>query len=47
MPTVNYDWDELEDNIVEEFDDVGATIAEYDAEKAKTSGADEAPPSAG
>jgi RHS repeat-associated protein len=32
MPVVNYDWDELEDNIVEEFDDVGNTLAEYTTE---------------
>jgi hypothetical protein len=32
MPVVNYDWDELEDNIVEEYDDAGATIADYTTE---------------
>jgi RHS repeat-associated protein len=32
MPIVNYDWDELEDNIVEEFDDAGNTLAEYTTE---------------
>jgi RHS repeat-associated protein len=32
MPVVNYDWDELEDNIVEEFDDAGNTLAEYTTE---------------
>jgi RHS repeat-associated protein len=34
MTIVNYDWDEDEDNIVEEFDDVGNTIAEYTTEPA-------------
>lgn len=29
MPVVNYDWDEIEDNVAEEFDDTGTTIAEY------------------
>src|SRR5436190_23677137 len=32
MTTINYDWDEIEDNIVEEYDDAGATIAEYATE---------------
>lgn len=32
MTIVNYDWDEDEDNIVEEYDDTGATIAEYTTE---------------
>ena len=32
MPIVNYDWDEDEDNIVEEYDDTGSTIAEYTTE---------------
>ena len=32
MPIVNYDWDELEDNIVEEYDDAGVTIADYTTE---------------
>src|SRR5262245_49154371 len=32
MPVVNYDWDELEDNIVEEYDDPGAIIADYTTE---------------
>jgi RHS repeat-associated protein len=32
MPVVNYDWDELEDNIVEEFDEAGNTLAEYTTE---------------
>ena len=32
MPVVNYDWDELEDNIVEEYDDAGVTIADYTTE---------------
>ena len=32
MPIVNYDWDEDEDNIVEEYDDTGATVAEYTTE---------------
>jgi len=32
MVAINYDWDELEDNIDEEYDDSGATIAEYTTE---------------
>lgn len=32
MVAVNYDWDELEDNIDEEYDDSGITIAEYTTE---------------
>lgn len=32
MTIVNYDWDELEDNIAEEYDDTGATVAEYTTE---------------
>ena len=32
MVAVNYDWDELEDNIVEEYDDSGNAIAEYTTE---------------
>jgi RHS repeat-associated core domain len=29
MPAINYDWDDVEDNIVEEYDDAGITVAEY------------------
>ena len=29
MVAVNYDWDELEDNIDEEYDDAGIAVAEY------------------
>jgi RHS repeat-associated protein len=32
MVAVNYDWDELEDNIDEEYDDAASTIAEYTTE---------------
>jgi RHS repeat-associated protein len=32
MTIVNYDWDEDEDNIVEEYDDVGTIVAEYTTE---------------
>lgn len=32
MPAVNYDWDDVEDNIVEEYDDAGVTVAEYTTE---------------
>ena len=32
MTIVNYDWDEIENNIVEEYDDAGATVAEYTTE---------------
>lgn len=32
MVAINYDWDELEDNIDEEYDDTGNTIAEYTTE---------------
>ena len=32
MVAINYDWDELEDNIDEEYDDSGNTIAEYTTE---------------
>jgi RHS repeat-associated protein len=32
MVAVNYDWDELEDNIDEEYDDAGVTVAEYTTE---------------
>jgi hypothetical protein len=32
MVAVNFDWDELEDNIDEEYDDAGSTIAEYTTE---------------
>jgi RHS repeat-associated protein len=32
MTIVNYDWDEDEDNIVEEYDDTGNTVAEYTTE---------------
>ena len=32
MPIINYDWDEDEDNIVEEYDDTGVTVAEYTTE---------------
>jgi len=32
MVAINYDWDELEDNIVEEYDDAGAAIANYTTE---------------
>jgi RHS repeat-associated protein len=34
MPVVNYLWDTVEDNIVEEFDDAGTSIAEYTTEPA-------------
>lgn len=34
MTIVNYDWDEDEDNIVEEYDDTGTTVAEYTTEPA-------------
>src|SRR5262245_55842315 len=29
MPVVNYQWDTVEDNIIEEFDDSGTTVADY------------------
>jgi hypothetical protein len=29
MPTVHYLWDELDDNILEEYDDAGNVIAEF------------------
>ena len=32
MPVLNYDWDDLEDNIVEEYDDAGVAVAEYTTE---------------
>jgi len=32
MVAVNYDWDELEDNIDEEYDDAGNPVAEYTTE---------------
>ena len=32
MPVVNYLWNPLNDNIVREFDDAGAVIAEYTTE---------------
>jgi hypothetical protein len=32
MAAANYDWDDLEDNIVEEYDDVGNSIADYTTE---------------
>lgn len=32
MAIVNYDWDEREDNIDEEYDEAGTTIAEYTTE---------------
>jgi len=32
MVAVNYDWDELEDNIDEEYDDAGSPVAEYTTE---------------
>ena len=32
MTIVNFDWDEIEDNIVEEYDDAGVTVAEYTTE---------------
>ena len=32
MVAVNYDWDELEDNIDEEYDDAGIAVAEYTTE---------------
>jgi RHS repeat-associated protein len=32
MPVVNYLWDTVEDNIVEEFDDAGNSIADYTTE---------------
>jgi len=32
MPVLNYDWDEIEDNIVEEYDDGGVAVAEYTTE---------------
>src|SRR5688500_1645427 len=35
MVAVNYDWDELEDNIDEEYDDAGVTVAEYTTEPAR------------
>jgi len=35
MVAVNYDWDELEDNIDEEYDDSGSTLAEYTTEPEK------------
>jgi RHS repeat-associated protein len=32
MVAINFDWDELEDNIDEEYDDAGGTVAEYTTE---------------
>ena len=32
MVAINYDWDELEDNLDEEYDDSGNTLAEYTTE---------------
>ena len=32
MVAVNYDWDDIEDNIVEEYDDAGSPVAEYTTE---------------
>src|SRR5262245_34364999 len=32
MPDVNYFWDEIEDNVVEEYDENGNTLVEYTTE---------------
>jgi len=33
MVAVNYDWDELEDNVVEEYDDALALVVQYTTER--------------
>jgi hypothetical protein len=32
MPTTKYFWDPVEDNVIEEYDENGDTIVEYEAE---------------